>query len=141
MKFSVNHPCPCGSGLKYKKCCQLFHKGKLPKTALELMKSRYCAYVLQNADYIIKTTHTQNPDFTIQTKQWKDDILLFCKGSSFIKLEILDTNLNDLASYVTFKVELQINNKDESFIEKSKFLKENDKWLYHSGIIDSKVKN
>ena len=100
------------------------------------MKSRYSAYVVKNIDYIIKTTHKENPDFTIQTKQWKDDILLFCGESKFIKLEILEINLNDLESYVTFKVELQIDNKDEFFVEKSKFLKENNMWLYHSGIVE-----
>ncbi|MCK5293500.1 MAG: SEC-C domain-containing protein [Arcobacteraceae bacterium] len=136
MKFSVNSSCPCGSKNKYKKCCQPFHKGKLPKTALELMKSRYSAYVVKNIDYIIKTTHKENLDFTIQIKQWKDDVLLFCEESNFIKLEILETNLNDLESFVTFKVELQIKNKDESFVEKSKFLKENNMWLYHSAIVE-----
>ena len=29
-KYSVNDKCPCGSNIKYKKCCQAFHKGKLP---------------------------------------------------------------------------------------------------------------
>jgi len=135
-KFSVNHQCPCGNSIKYKKCCQPFHNGKLPNTALELMKSRYCAYVLSKADYIIKTTHAQNPDFTMETLQWKNDILSFCNGSNFIKLEILESSLNDLESFVTFKVSLEINNKDESFTERSKFLKVENRWLYHSGIVN-----
>ena len=136
MKFSPNNLCPCGSKIKYKKCCQPFHKGKLPSTALELMKSRYVAYFLAIPKYIIITTHRDNRDFTQDIKQWKEDILEFCYNSNFIKLEILESNLNDLVSYVTFKVELQINDKDQSFIEKSKFLKENNMWLYHSGIVD-----
>jgi SEC-C motif-containing protein len=41
MKFSINNPCPCGSGVKYKKCCAKYHKGLVAKTALELMKSRF----------------------------------------------------------------------------------------------------
>ena len=45
-KFSINSPCPCGSGGKYKKCCQKYHKGALAKDALTLMKSRYSAYAL-----------------------------------------------------------------------------------------------
>ncbi len=52
-KPSPNLPCPCGSGLKYKKCCQKYHKGALPSTALLLMKSRYSAYALGLADYIM----------------------------------------------------------------------------------------
>lgn len=136
MKFSPNNLCPCGSGIKYKKCCQIFHKGKVANTALELMKSRYSAYFVDNSDYIIKTTHKENPDFTPEIKKWKEDILAFTKGSTFKKLEILEYYLDDLDSYVKFRVELYIQNKDESFTEKSKFLKVDDKWLYHSGIIE-----
>ncbi len=44
MKVLINSACPCGSKNKYKRCCQIFHKGGIPKTALELMKSRYVAY-------------------------------------------------------------------------------------------------
>ena len=65
MKLPVNNTCPCGSLQKYKKCCKVFHdKIKLPKTALELMKSRFCAFAAENADYIIFTTHENNSDFT-----------------------------------------------------------------------------
>ncbi|MEA2050584.1 MAG: YchJ family metal-binding protein, partial [Campylobacterota bacterium] len=55
MKLSLNSKCPCGSGNKYKKCCQPFHKGILPQTALQLMRSRYCAFSITNYKYIIKT--------------------------------------------------------------------------------------
>jgi len=135
MKISPNSPCPCGSDVKYKKCCQAFHKGKLSKTALELMKSRYSAFYVGDANYIIKTTHKENPDFTLDIKQWKDDILSFSKNSDFKKLTILD--FIDLGSeaFVTFRVELYIDSKDNSFIEKSRFLKSNNQWLYHSGEI------
>lgn len=74
MKYSVNSLCPCGSGIKYKKCCQPFHNGKLPKTALELMKSRFSAFTFSNVAYIIKTTHIENQDFTIEIDNWKKDI-------------------------------------------------------------------
>ena len=59
MKFSPNNPCPCGSGKKYKKCCQIYHKGKIAKSALELMKSRYSAFAVGDIDYIIKTSTFQ----------------------------------------------------------------------------------
>jgi len=55
VKFSLNKKCPCGSGQKYKKCCKLFHNGKVAKNALELMRSRYSAYVVGDAKYIMKT--------------------------------------------------------------------------------------
>jgi len=37
----VNRPCPCGSHIKYKKCCRPFHKDKIAKDALHLMKSHF----------------------------------------------------------------------------------------------------
>ncbi len=133
MKFSVNHPCPCGSGNKYKKCCQVFHKGKIPANALELMKSRYSAYVVGDAKYIIKTTHINNPDFTPLKEQWEKDILEFCNGTNFKKLDIINFIDEKEESYVEFKVTMDIDDKDSSFIEKSRFLKDNNIWKYVDG--------
>jgi len=90
IKFTVNSPCPCGSGNKYKKCCQPFHKGKLTKSALELMRSRYCAFAHNNPKYIIHTTHPNNPDFTENTKSWLADIQNFSHSCIFENLQILD---------------------------------------------------
>jgi len=44
--------CPCGGGT-YIKCCQRFISGaEIPKNALELMRSRYTAFVLQDETYL-----------------------------------------------------------------------------------------
>lgn len=49
--------CPCGSGLNYLACCQLLHLDQEKALSAEqLMRSRYSAYVLQEIDYIVKTT-------------------------------------------------------------------------------------
>ena len=133
MKFSVNQTCPCGSKVKYKKCCQVFHKGKLPSTALELMKSRYVAYKLQMPKYIINTTHKENKDYLDDFIVWENQILDFCKDCDFQSLQILEFVDGNTEAYVTFRVQLACKNEDNSFTEKSKFIKENGKWLYHSG--------
>jgi SEC-C motif-containing protein len=130
MKISVNSKCPCGSDTKYKKCCQPYHKGAIAPTALALMKSRYSAYVLHNVDYIIQTTDINNPDFTPQTVQWKDDLLDFCKNTDFKKLDIIDFSEKMDISFVKFYVKLYINDIDQSFTENSKFIKKENKWLY-----------
>jgi len=57
MKISKNTKCPCGSGKKYKDCCFRWHKITNAPNALLLMKSRFTAYAVGNAEYIIKTTH------------------------------------------------------------------------------------
>ncbi len=134
MKSSVNGFCPCGSTRKYKKCCKIFHdKIEIPKIALQLMKSRYSAFAVSNVNYIISTTHKENPDFTDDLKSWEKDILAFCKYTKFEKLEILEFLEDDKESFVTFKATLFQDKKDISFIEKSRFLKVEDKWFYIDG--------
>jgi SEC-C motif-containing protein len=48
--------CPCGSGLSFAACCGPFLAGEKPApTALALMRSRYSAYCLGNAVYLLNT--------------------------------------------------------------------------------------
>lgn len=134
MKFSANDNCPCGSLIKYKKCCKSFHENiKTPINALELMKSRYCAYAIEKSEYIILTTHQNNRDFNTDTKVWNNDILDFSRNTKFEKLEILDFIDGQTESFVTFKANITQNKQDVSFIEKSRFVKENGKWQYIDG--------
>ena len=132
MKISGNSFCPCGSLKKYKKCCRVFHFGEKAETALSLMKSRYSAYVANNPEYIINTTHKDNIDYTSNIKEWSESISNFSKYSEFKKLEIIDYIEGEEISYVTFKATIFQGAIDYSFVEKSKFVKEYNKWLYHS---------
>ena len=134
MKFSPNDICPCGSLKKYKKCCKPFHdKITFPKTALELMKSRFSAFAVLIADYIIFTFLLNNSDYISDLKSWNQDIMNFSKNTRFERLEILDFIEGEVESFVTFKATLFQDNTDISFIEKSRFLKVEDKWLYIDG--------
>jgi SEC-C motif-containing protein len=47
--------CPCGSGTPYVACCGPFHGGVPAPTAAQLMRSRYCAFVLGDAAYLLAT--------------------------------------------------------------------------------------
>ncbi len=134
MKFSVNTTCPCGSLKKYKKCCKPFHdETNLPTTALELMKSRFCAFAVQKCEYIISTTHPENLDFNTDLKNWSIDIMNFSKNTNFVELKILDFIEAENESFVTFKAILIQDNLDASFTEKSRFLKVDGKWFYVDG--------
>ena len=133
MKISGNSFCPCGSQKKYKNCCRVFHYGQEPQNALDLMKSRYSAYAANEPQYIMKTTHRDNSEFTVDSKSWETDIHNFNDHSDFRNLEILDFIEGEEESYVTFKATIFQGAIDVSFIEKSKFLKVNNLWLYHSG--------
>ena len=134
MKFSPNDICPCGSTKKYKKCCKPFHdKITFPKTALELMKSRFSAFAVLIADYIIFTTHENNSDYISDLKLWNQDIMNFSKNTRFERLEILDFIEGEVESFVTFKATLFQDKNDISFIEKSRFLKTEGIWKYVDG--------
>ncbi len=97
------------------------------------MRSRYSAFALKIPSYIIKTTHNKNQDYTKELEKWNDDILDFCNNCSFRELKILESIDGKDESFVTFHVTLFCNNEDNSFIEKSRFKKVNNRWLYHSG--------
>jgi len=130
-KTSPNAECPCGSKNKYKKCCQPYHRGAKPKTALLLMKSRYVAYAVGDSAYIVKTTHENNVDHSEEVKAWRESIETFCKETEFLGLEILEFVDREEEAFVTFKATLS----SGEMVEKSRFLKVNGSWLYESGIV------
>ena len=132
MKVSSNLPCPCHSGEKYKKCCQPYHKGIFPSTALKLMRSRYSAYALGLIEYIMATTHPNNPDASIALADWQNSIADFAQNTQFIGLNILEFVDGEKEAYVTF--EAQFNHGVMK--EKSRFYKIDGKWLYESGSFD-----
>lgn len=50
--------CPCGSGRRYAQCCRPLHLGQREAaTAAELMRSRYSAFAVGDADYLLATWH------------------------------------------------------------------------------------
>lgn len=49
--------CPCGLGEKYDSCCGRYHSGTPAPTAEQLMRSRYTAFALGDADYLLRTWH------------------------------------------------------------------------------------
>jgi len=130
-KFSPNNPCPCGSTLKYKKCCSVYHKGARAKNALLLMKSRYSAFATSNSKYLIKTTHKDNIDYQTNKKDWLRELDIYCKEVDFISLEIIDFIDGKNEAYLTFKAQLSTG----YLMEKSKFLNIGGEWLYVSGEI------
>lgn len=90
------------------------------------MRSRYSAYALGNAEYIITTTHPDHPDSALPLSERRKQLKHFCRTTTFKNLEILDFT----ETTVTFKATLVHNNQDASFIEKSAFAQLNVRWLY-----------
>lgn len=130
-------PCFCYSGQNYEECCQVFHKGSLPETALQLMRSRYSAYAMNNADYIIATTHPANPQYSDNLFNWKRGILKrFSNDTIFKQLDIHDFQEKGTMATVTFTAHIHQGDHDDTFTEKSIFQKIKNKWYYLSGKLE-----
>lgn len=93
------------------------------------MRSRYSAYALGLSDYIIRTTHRDNPDFTDDVHNWKASIDTFTQTTSFTGLKIIEFIEGESLAYVTFEALLN----RHPFKEKSRFLKVDGTWLYVDG--------
>ena len=118
--------CHCGNQIPFENCCQPFiNEVKKPTTPEQLMRSRYSAYVIANADYLVATTHLSTRMF-----HEKSDILAWAKSNNWQKLEVLASNEN----FVTFKAYfLDENSNPQVHFEKSRFIFENETWFYVDG--------
>lgn len=127
--------CACGSGLPYAACCEPFHLGRTyAPTAEVLMRSRYCAYVVGQIDYLVGTTLPAvrttdlwiNYESTYKTIQW-------------IGLEVVATSQGGVADK-TGKVEFKasyIQEGDRSIHhEVSRFRRSGGKWYYMDGVVE-----
>jgi SEC-C motif-containing protein len=131
MTISDSSLCPCGSTENYTECCQPFHNGThFPVTAQALMRSRYSAYVLQNADYLLatwhKTTRPKELDFSQDNTTWQ-------------KLEILNTKkggAKDDKGRVEFNAFYVQDNERRLMHEISRFKKIAGRWFYVDGVLD-----
>jgi SEC-C motif domain protein len=122
--------CPCHSGKLYSACCEPYHHGTIPENALVLMRSRYAAYALGLVDYIIDTTHFSDPSKAPPIGQWRQSILGFSTSTDFLGLKIHSHTEGRSEAIVKFTAVLKQGDRDSSFTEKSRFVKENGRWLY-----------
>ncbi|MEK6509662.1 YchJ family protein [Myroides sp. C4067] len=121
-----HQPCYCCSGNAYSECCEPYVTNtKAPSTAEQLMRSRYTAYALANAIYIINTTHPKTRHF-----HSKKAILQWAKENTWQRLEILVSE----ESRVVFKAYYKDaeGNVCEHY-EDSLFEMLGGKWYYVSG--------
>ncbi len=137
--MNKNDPCPCWSNKPYAQCCKPYHDGQSPENALKLMRSRYAAYALGLAEYLIRTSHPGNPRTATPIPQWKKEIMEFSQKTDFDGLDILEFSDGDNIAYVTFTAHLKQNGRDATFTERSLFEKIDGKWLYKSGEIGEKT--
>ena len=135
MPPAPNLPCACHSGIKYKRCCRMAHRGMRVETPEALMRSRYSAFALGLASYVMDSTHPEGPSHEGDSSAWERSILEFSRETAFTGLEILDASEEGEAASVSFRATLRHGAKDVSFTERSRFLRHEGRWLYHSGVL------
>jgi SEC-C motif-containing protein len=130
VKVQPNAPCPCGQGTKFKKCCRPLHRGAVAATPEQLMRSRFAAYAVGEAEYIVATTDPDGPQFQQDRERWLEDLRGFCASTSFDGLEVFAAE----GTWVSFRATLSQDARDVSFSERSTFRRVEGRWLYHSGV-------
>jgi len=123
--------CYCGEKLNYEEHCEKYIKGEeIPKTPLELMKSRYTAFATNNYQYIFDTYHPEKRDFTVDELKSGD-------GSNWIGLEIVD--FDNEKGIVTFIAKYKGTDEIMLHKERSRFVFENGRWYYYEMLPFPKV--
>ncbi|NHQ88163.1 hypothetical protein HA050_18815 [Iodobacter sp. HSC-16F04] len=120
--------CPCDSGQLYAKCCGPFHQGLAAKTAEQLMRSRYSAFVLNLHDYLLKTWHVSTRPESLADEE----------PVRWLGLKIKDAQSDELLAEVEFIARYKIAGKAWKLHERSRFVFEDGCWYYIDGdILDS----
>ncbi|MCF6442094.1 YchJ family protein [Pseudoalteromonas luteoviolacea] len=121
--------CFCGNTQTFEQCCQPFITGvATPKTAEQLMRSRFSAYCTHAGEYILKTYASKT-----RTGHTVEDILLFAKQVDFVHLDVIQTDQDDQYQYVEFKAAYVEGSVLSALHERSRFIQENGAWLYLDG--------
>lgn len=128
-KVMLEKPCPCNNNKTYKECCFVGHENiDLIESAEQLMRSRYTAFVLGNIEYLMSSHHSSTRPI-----DEKDEILKWSKAVKWMGLEVLNCTKglkDDNQGTVEFKAFFEEYGKAAIIHENSKFVKENEHWVY-----------
>ena len=120
-----------GAGIAYAECCGRYHAGPLQFAAPDapsLMRSRYSAYALDLADYLLATWHAS-------TRPARLDLL---PGLRWLGLELRGQQLHDADhASVEFVARSKLAGRAQRLHETSRFVREDGRWYYHDGELKS----
>lgn len=98
------------------------------------MRSRFAAYAKGLVDYVVETTDPEGPQWEPDRAGWRERIAAFCAATRFVGLAILDAPPpSGDEGFVTFRAVLTQGGRDATFTERSRFLRVDGRWRYHSG--------
>jgi SEC-C motif-containing protein len=116
--------CPCGSGHSLDQCCGRFLSGAATApTAEALMRSRFTAFAVEDAAYLLRTWHPSTRPRRLDL----DD------GPTWTRLEVLTTTggaLFDAEGTVRFAAHYLDGDRAGIMREHSRFVREDGEWLY-----------
>ncbi|MBV1789079.1 YchJ family protein [Marinobacterium sp. D7] len=135
--LNSDQPCPCGSGRTFNACCEPALSGVTPAaTAEALMRSRYSAFALGAVDYLIDTLAPE--------KRQPGEAELLAEQTqvtTWTGLTILDTQAGgpqDSIGVVEFEARFDSGPDHGVLHERSRFRRENGRWLYVDGDVQLK---
>jgi SEC-C motif-containing protein len=116
--------CPCGSGNSYGPCCGRLHRGEANAlTAEQLMRSRYSAFAVRDAGYLLRTWHpsTRPPGLAVNRDQvWTGlEVMAHSAGG-----------LLDADGMVEFRAHYTELGDPEIVHERSTFTRSDGAWVY-----------
>jgi SEC-C motif-containing protein len=120
--------CPCLSGLTYDACCGRLHDGiAVAQTAEQLMRSRFSAFAVSDAAYLLQTWHPSTRPATLELdadRRWyRLDIVATREGGPF-----------DRTGVVEFEAYHRGAGGAGTQREISRFVREDGRWLYLDGV-------
>lgn len=122
-------PCPCGSGRPLAACCARWHSGPehlCAPDAAALMRSRYSAFVLQDADYLLQTWHPRTRPVE----------MAFEPGLRWLGLQVRShLPLGEDEATVEFVARSKLAGRAHRLHETSRFLREAGRWYYLDGTL------
>jgi SEC-C motif-containing protein len=127
----ANTPCPCGTGQPYAACCGRFHAGALHLQAPDaerLMRSRYSAYTMGLADYLLATWHANTRPAALEPDP---------PGLKWLGLEVRRHERQDEDhATVSFVARSKLGGRAHRLQETSRFVRESGRWYYMDGDVD-----
>lgn len=116
--------CPCGFGPPYDECCGRWHRSAAgAPTAELLMRSRFTAFAIGDAPYLLRTWHPATRPHGLD----------LAGGPRFTHLEVLGRDggtLFDTEGTVQFRAHYLDRGKPGVMQEVSRFVREGGQWLY-----------
>ena len=129
--------CPCGTGLAYAECCGRLHEGTAAAaTAEQLMRSRYSAFAVGDAGYLLDSWHPST----------RPSVLELDDAVTWTGLEVLDTSggrLLDAEGTVEFRASYRAGGRSGVRAgsqragfqhERSRFVRTDGRWRYLDGV-------